>query len=221
LAFWAERYASRIPIPRPVNSKDIDFGDLAKGVAGLEIAAARLGDATKYVPEPFEPTPNSGVVEFTDSAGLRRRIDFLYQVHGLNLTEVFEMSIGVDVGDGIPFQVMHPIHCLESRICNVSTFSTYETQLGLDQARASVRCAQEYLRDRLSTTVGPRHSPVLRLNERIYRFAWVSRHSKKVYQKHKIDPFDAVLLDPRLPTLFGTLRYPHMVEGLKRRRSTW
>jgi hypothetical protein len=35
---------------------------------------------------------------------------------------------------------------------------------------------------------------------------------------YKVDPFDAVLLDDRLPQRFREMRYPQMVEKLEDRR---
>lgn len=154
LAFWAERYADRIATAGPVNSRDIDFGGTQDVVA---IAADRLGGTPK-TPEPFSNTPNTGLVEFVDPGGHERWIDFLDQLYGegLNLSAIEAMAIGVDIPDGdqtTSFLVMHPVHCLESRISNVGGLPQYyETSLGLEQARTSVFCVREYL-DVLTTRV--------------------------------------------------------------------
>lgn len=217
LAFWAERYASRFTIPGPVNSKDIDFGEMKDVVA---IAAARLGGTWK-VPEPFANTPNSGLVEFKDPGGHERRIDFLAMIFGLDLKEVFEMAIGVEVPDptGVTtFQVMHPVHCLEARIANVGGLPGYETRLALDQGRAAVLCAKEYLRDRLDDG---KVRVVLRLNERIYRYSRYNHYARLVFLKYGIDAFEAVLVDDRLPEPFRKLRYPQMRATMDRLHARW
>lgn len=93
LAFWAARYADRFQPPGPVNSKDIDFCGLSDAVS---IAAGRLG-GTFLVPEPFSNTPNTGLVDFLDPGGHRRRMDFLGDPYGLDYEEVVEWAVGVEV----------------------------------------------------------------------------------------------------------------------------
>jgi hypothetical protein len=215
LAFWAERYSSRFVLSGPVNSKDIDFGGHRDAAA---IAAAKLG-GTCMTAEPFDPSPNSALVEFEDPGGHQRRIDFLRQVFGLDLKEVFDMAIGVDAPDQNEttfFRVMHPVHCLEARISNVAGLPGYQTRLALDQAHASILCAREYLRDRLDEGA---IRPVLNLNERIYRFAFYNKHASAVLRDYGLDVFDAVLVDERLPHAFRTKRHPQMRSSLEKRRA--
>jgi hypothetical protein len=155
--------------------------------------------------------------------GHRRRIDFLHIVFGLDLKEIFKLAIAVEAPDRdetTHFRVMHPVQCLESRISNVGGLPGYRSAHGLAQARTSILCAREYLRERLDDgDAGIR--PVLRLNERIYRFAWEDHNAKIVFQEHGIDPFDAVFVDDRLPEPFRSRRYPQMQELLQRRRKHW
>lgn len=219
LAFWSELYAERIEFNHPVSSRDIDFGGRS---AVVPVAADRL-NGTWTVPEPFSVSPNSGLVLFNDGEGHKRRIDFLHIVFGLDLDEIFDMAIEVEAPDHdetTRFRVMHPVHCLEARISNVGGLPGYKSAHGLAQARASILCAREYLRDRLDEgEAGIR--PVLRLNERIYRFAWGNHNAKIVLQEFAIDAFDAVLVDDRLPEPFRSRRYPQMQEFLQRRRKRW
>jgi hypothetical protein len=219
LAFWAELYADRLALSSPVNSRDIDFGGHSDVVS---IAADRL-NGTWTVPEPFSISPNSGLVLFNDGEGYPRRIDFLHQVFGLDLDEIFKMAIEVEVPDHdetTHFLVMHPVHCLEARISNVGGLPGYKSAHGLTQARTSILCAREYLRDRLEGGDAAIR-PVLRLNERIYRFAWGNHNAKIVFQDFGIDAFDAVLVDDRLPEPFRSRRYLQMQELLRRRRKHW
>jgi hypothetical protein len=218
VAFWADRYRDRCVLPGPVNSKDIDFCGLQDSVA---IAAARL-QGTFQVPEPFSNTPNTGLVVFHDSGGNRRLMDFLGDPFGLDYADVIEWAVDVDVavaGEVVTFKVMHPVHSLESRISNVGGLPGYQTRLALDQARAAVLCAREYLRDRLDVGDERAARAVLRLNERIYRFAWQNPHAQKVVREQGIDPFDAILVDDRLPQRFRERRYPDMRRNLERKRA--
>jgi hypothetical protein len=158
---------------------------------------------------------------FRDPGGHERKIDFV-DPFGLDYDEVREMAIGVEVPDetGVAsFLVMHPVHCLESRACNVSGLPGYQTTLGFAQLRASIICAREYLRDRLDEGDDAAVRAVLDLNERIYRFTYVNRHAIAVFREHGIDPFEAILVDERLPKLFHEKRLPQMRENLGRKRA--
>lgn len=215
LAFWVERYADRFASPGPINSKDIDFCGSRADVA---TAAARL-DGTYQLPEPFANTPNTGIVTFVDPSGHDRWIDFLDDPYGLNAVDVAKWSIEVEVplpGALVTFRVMHPVHCLESRISNVGGLPGYQTEHALAQARASVACAREYIREVLDQTSA---KAARRLNEHVYRFAWQSLHARSVFRDYEIDPFEAVLVDERLSPDFLTKRYPDMQRRLARRRS--
>ena len=108
---------------------------------------------------------------------------------------------------------------LQEALRDLVAFVDDPGDFGIDQARASVLCVREYLRDRLEADT----TPVLKLNERIYRFAWAPRpaHAKAVFLKYGIDAFDALLVDDRLPEMFRVKRYPQMIENLRLRRARW
>ena len=218
LAFWASQYAGRFPMPGPVNSRDIDFCGLQDVVP---LAAARLGGTWK-VPPAFSNTPSTGLVEFVGPGGHQRRMDFLGDPFGLNYADVVGNAVVVEapVGDGVvTFKVMNPLHCLRSRISNVGGLPGYQTRTALDQARVSVLCAREYVRDRLDAGDAGAAKAARRLDERIYRFAWENRHARNVFRDHAIDPFNAVLVDDRPGESFRDRRYPEMRRNLERRRS--
>lgn len=215
LAFWAEYFGDRVQLRGPINSKDIDFGGTREAVVQ---AAARLG-GTYLLPEPFAITPNTGIVEFVAPSGQRRRIDFLGDVFGVDLGEIFEMAITAAVpGTEASFRVMHPVHCLEARISNVGGLPGYRGPHGVAQAHAAIECARAYLRIRLE---GGAVRTVLDLNERIYRFAYSRLHARTTFIDHGLDAFEAVLVSNDLPEAFLHRRYPQMQANLARRRASW
>lgn len=217
LAFWAGYYADRFASPAPVNSKDIDFCGSEQAVVA---AAERLGGAYR-VPDPFAETPSTGVVTFVDPSGRDRWIDFLGAPYGLDSADVAAWAVNVDapLGDAsVTFRVMHPVHCMISRISNVGGLPAYRGEHALTQARASVSCAREYIRDILDDAAPKAIRRALNLNEHVYRFAWKNLHARNVHRDHGIDAFEAVLLDARLPLHFHTRRYPDMCRRLARRR---
>jgi hypothetical protein len=55
----------------------------------------------------------------------------------------------------------------------------------------------------------------LTLNERIFHRCCDDRCFRDVYDRHGVDPFQAVLLDPRLPQAFQDKRYPQIAGRLE------
>jgi hypothetical protein len=88
-------------------------------------------------------------------------------------------------------------------------------------SRRSVVCAKEFSRFLLNeegVAEAERIRAVLRLNERIYRKCLKDRAFRQVVFDHDVDPFDAVLVDDRLPERFREKRYPQMVKQITERR---
>jgi hypothetical protein len=109
---------------------------------------------------------------------------------------------------------MHPVDCLESRVHNVVGLAdAYDTPHGRRQLRAAVVCAREALKDILDTPASDDFDPeraVLDLNERIFNLCLRDRHGRMVHARTGIDPFDAVLADPRLGERFIKTRFPQV-----------
>jgi hypothetical protein len=223
--FWASRYEARAPeLAReaPFTSKDIDFcGDQRV----VRLAAERLGGRPR-VATFDDATPNSGTVVFVDSAGAKRTLDVVSAPFGLDADEVHATALCVDINDdagaptGVSFYVMHPVLCMESRTHNVVGLAgSYDTEQGKRQLRASIVCAREFLRDLLDGRMDADEPvrAVLKLNERVFRFATADRHAMELYRVKGIDPADALVVDSRMPEDFRTRRYPQMIRQLAMR----
>lgn len=219
---WAEFYlaqgrAGELAADAPFVSKDIDF---CASRAAMQTFAARLPKARARVATLDDATSQVGLVQFVDEAGQERQIDFLGAPFGMNAKAVAVASIPLDVLDaggrptGHRLRVMHPIDCLESRIHNVVGLAdAYDTPRGHRQLRAAVVCTREALVDILNTPPTDDFHPVravLDLNERIFALCLRDRHGRVVRVRTGIDPFDAVLIDPRLGDRFLTVRLPQV-----------
>ncbi len=219
LAFWSARFAEQSGEISVVASKDIDFegsGDAAR-------IAATLLDASLMIPSPVEPSPITGVVTFTDADGFERTLDFIGAPRGLDADDVRETAVRVVFGPSadrvteVSFWVMHPERCMESRIYNTIELQRVDP-LGLDQLRVSVPIARRWSQAILDDgTLDPGQGvrAVLNLNERIFEKCCDDWCFKAVYERHGIDPFHAVLRDPRLPRAFEERRYPQMLQRLE------
>jgi hypothetical protein len=97
VSVWARRLGVVVgggSLADPLASKDVDFEG---GVDAVRRAAALLGGSPR-IPTLDEHTPNSGVVMFEDSDGVRRRIDFLDAPLGLNANDVRKTAIQLEIG---------------------------------------------------------------------------------------------------------------------------
>ncbi len=109
--------------------------------------------------------------------------------------------------------VMHPERCMESRVHNVVSLRT-TSSIALTQLRRSVTCAREWSRYPLGDESVPKQKrtrAVLDLNERIFRKCLRSHAFQEVALDYEAEPFEAVLLDDRLPAMFahdGIRRWP-------------
>ena len=222
MAFWAAFFKLK---PRSAEkeiftSKDIDF----EGAARTARMAGELLDGEVRIPTIDEHTPNTGIVLFEDSDGETREIDFLIAPYGLDGRDVRDSAVRLSVsnprGPDLPVWIMHPERCMESRVYNVVDLRQ-AGRIAMDQLRRSVVCAKEFSRFLLTDRSVPeaeRVRAVLRLNERIYRKCLKDRAFRQVVFDHDVDPFDAVLVDDRLPERFREKRYPQMVEQIADRR---
>lgn len=149
--FWAARYEDRLPElahDKDLPTKDIDF---CGGREVVTLCAQRLGGRA-FLPGPEDMiTPNTGKVVFVDDEGVQQRVDFLAAPFGLEEVEVRRLAVPFDVegptGE-LAFHVMHPVHCLESRVANTITLPGYDSPHGLAQVRTMIGCAREYLREK-------------------------------------------------------------------------
>lgn len=197
-----------------VASKDIDF----QGDSAAFQRATELLDGEGRVPRFDELPPMSGVAIFRDNDGWARHLDFLPQPYGLKRDEVVAHAIEVTTtgpdGDELSFHVMHPLHVLESRICNASLPSK-RTDLAWRQLRAAIECARAFhvalldlaTEDELEAMI----RRVLKYNERIFRMAAKEIQVGSWVVAQEIDIFRAaVTADERLPRMFTERRLPQM-----------
>jgi hypothetical protein len=115
---------------------------------------------------------------------------------------------------------MHPERCMESRVHNVVGLRR-TGPIALTQMRRSIACTREWSRyllgdDSISKT--RRVRAVLELNERIFAKCLRGHVFRRLVLEHGIEPFDAVLVDDRLPMKFRERRYPQMVTAIETAR---
>lgn len=218
VSLWVAQLEDRLgkSTPELIASKDIDF----QGDSNAFKRATELLDGEGRVPRFDELPPMSGVAVFHDSDGWARHLDFLPQPYGLEREQVTAHAIEVTTtdrdGDEVSFHVMHPLHVLESRICNAS-LPAKQTDLAWRQLRAAIECARAFhaaLLDLAEHEVDATVRSVLNYNERVFHLATDSDQSRREIVAQGIEIFDAVLIDDRLPRLFLERRLPQMRAAL-------
>jgi hypothetical protein len=90
--------------------------------------------------------------------------------------------------------------------------SSYDTEQGRKQLRASILCAREFLCDVLKGRIDADDPvrTVMKLNERVFRFAARDRNARELYRSRGVDPAHALVDDDRLPLAFRSKRLPQM-----------
>ena len=215
VAIWASKLECRIAdaLVDAVASRDIDL----LGNSSDLRQSAELLDARVRVAKWEDRTPLTGVAIFLDSKGHERRLDVMASVYGMNAEDIrqtaIEAELVIDEDRLVNVWIMHPERCMESRVHN-SVLENKQTDLAWRQLRASILCARAFSQLLLDERGEAAIRDVLKLNERIFRFAQEDRCSKLAMER-RIEAFDAVLDDERLPEKFRTVRLPQMRERIR------
>lgn len=215
VAIWASKLEGRIAdaLVDAVASRDIDL----LGNSSDLRQSAELLDARVRVAKWEDRTPLTGVAIFLDSEGHERRLDVMTSVYGMNAEDIrqtaIEAELVIDEDRRVNVWIMHPERCMESRVHN-SVLANKQTDLAWRQLRASILCARAFSQLLLDERGEAAVRDVLKLNERIFRFAQEDRCSKLASDRG-IEAFDAVLEDERLPEKFRTVRLSQMRERIR------
>jgi hypothetical protein len=150
LNLWAERYAPGWPdlvAYGPFTSKDLDYFGYRKAAQKL---AAALG-GRMLVPRPDDHTPNTALVIATID-GREVEIDFLSNVMGVRANalerDAVELLVSLTDGGSLAVPIMHPLHCLQSRIANIVALGRRD-EAALRQLAAAPIVLQAYIDEML------------------------------------------------------------------------
>ena len=146
LNLWAELYSDDCPELAdfgPFTSKDLDY--FGQQAAASKLASALDGEV--IFPDPDDATPNAALV--TAVIGDRKiQIDFMRHVMGVRPTPLkqlaTELLVPLDNGGVLAIPLMHPLHCLQSRIANVLKLDRSD-QTAMRQLGAAPHVLEAYL----------------------------------------------------------------------------
>jgi len=148
---------------------------------------------------------NSAILVLKDKRGSPVLVDFLNEIAGLEAANVRKRALEVEAF-GTVFQVMHPVDCLESRICNLHLLPSKQNEIGLAQARLSIKIVHAFIR-KVAASGEERHA--LKLTEHVGRLAR-SRPAAQVSGRYDINILDAIPVDI-LPAEFRDKQWPRLV----------
>jgi len=213
LNFWAEMYLhDDLEFYRkhaPFTSADIDFF----GNRDALLECASVWDGVAELPEPFDPSPNSGVLIVTFKSEAKLVIDFLASVHGISNSELLKERVKISYKNAV-FFVIHPLHCLQSRISNVIGLHRDDSD-SLNRIMIAIAVMNRRIIHLLDAGL---KRQALKEVEAVFRIARDSMSGIKLFTDYGRDVFEAVPEDSRLGELFINRRYPQMRQILDTKR---
>lgn len=222
LNLWAEYYslvAPELAAFRPFTSKDIDyFGQ----VAVAEKLAQSLGGAVR-VPSADDTTFQVAIVD-AEIAGIKISIDFLAHVLGVRRgleDGVVDLTIPYRIGERsgeIDVRLMHPLHCLQSRIANLVQLRRKD-ETARRQAEAAPIVLREFIVEALAAGDSKAATSTI-----AGLFEYLRRHydGRDAHRHVKHDPLDILrhfLDDDRLDSRYRALTLSNMIAQIERRRT--
>lgn len=228
LNLWAERYSDRFPeldAYGPFTSKDIDY-------FGHRQAAAKLANALDgelLCPSMDDATPNTAVVRATINGRLVV-IDFIASVLGImhvdhlkrHAVQITARMRGVDGSHhgSIAIPVMHPVHCMISRIANVLSPATRrQDDNAMRQLAASRWVVYGYLQEMLESSEIRAATDVV---QDLYDYIRSDQFGRTAHEHVAFDPLDiirSVAHDTRFDQRFRAITIAKMIRDTEQRRT--
>lgn len=189
---WAEYYsaAEELHQYRPYTSKDIDY-------FGYREAAHKLADALGgrvLEPDMDNQTPQTAIVE-AKVQGQLLQIDFLGNVLGVRPKALQDSAAEIIVpyrrGDhagSVAIPVMHPLHCLQSRIANLIVLKRPDAT-AKRQAEAAPLVLREYISHALREGD---HREATRTLQGLFQFLSKDPVGRKAHRHVERDPLEVL-----------------------------
>lgn len=211
LNYWAEYYAVRDDTLRefaPFTSRDVDF------LGGVEAAVAlkEVWHGDICLPTMDDHTPQTAKVSFSLQDGRDVELDFLGVLMGLDEAVVRKNAVRIPLQTkGHTLSVMHPLHCLASRLHNVYGMLYRRSHPGGEHEVQRVQLAIKVLKHMITQTLHatPRKKGDYKLIETLAALA-LTQVANHAFYLDGVDILEAIpdsdnlghdLLHRRLPRL--------------------
>jgi len=225
LNIWAERYYSKADELRyygPYTSKDLDY-------FGQKDAARKLADAIGgkvLVPSANDHSPESARVVATID-GHNVEVDFLTHVKGVPDDRLqqsaadlnFEVKLDGDIVT-LKVPIMHPFHCLSSRVANVIELGRKD-DTAKRQLEAAPIVLREYINEQLEAD---RETNATQTLQALFHYLKSDLNGRKAHTIMKNDPaaiFDRFATDERIDARFREHNLATMRREIAERREAF
>ncbi|KKC24361.1 hypothetical protein [Sphingomonas sp. SRS2] len=222
LNLWAEYYSDRAAELlefRPYTSKDIDY-------YGQRDVAKKLADGlggTVEVPDANDTTFQTAIVHAT-IGGLAIDIDFLSHVKGVQRgleQGVADLILPYEhegIAGEIAIRLMHPLHCLQSRVANVMDLGRSDGTSKRQLAAAPI-VLREYINEALAGEDQREAIEILQALFRYLRSDITGRKAHRALANDPIDLFRHFAADERLDSRWREISLSNMITQLEAKRT--
>lgn len=225
LNIWAERYyenSDELAYYGPYTSKDLDYFGQA---AAAEKLAGLIGGKV-LVPQSDDHTPESARVEATIDGHLVE-VDFLTHVKGVpddRLQQsaadlIFQVKTPEGLGE-LKVPIMHPFHCLTSRVANVIELHRRD-DTAKRQLEAAPLVLREYINEMLASN---RHSDATNTLQALFQYLRSDPNGRKAHTVMENDPaaiFNWFADDERINQRYREYNVATMRRQIANRRTAW
>jgi hypothetical protein len=178
----------------------------------IELTKATLNDNTA----------NTAVMLLQRPDGRILLMDFLHSITGLGNSEINKMAVLLEIpnhGKLLSLRVLHPLHCLQSRMANVQIYSKKRAGNGPLQAQWAVDIVRAYLR------LTALHNSSDEVSSACRQLAGISVGvpAQYCYTHYGLEPLQAVTPDVLAAAgdKFVQLEWPHMLKRLAAKQARW
>lgn len=201
LNLWADLYLSHEHKLHPFTSKDIDF--LVNDIKVMDRLTKRWHG--KLAINDDITSTHCGIATIED---VQRKIqaDFMSGLHGVSTEDIRKKVISITFGE-TTLNVMHPIHCLESRFENIVGLRRHN-----EHAIRQLKIAIEVFNARIIDFLNNKEvRDALNEIESVFQFLKKNKNKRQeIFDRYKIDLFNAIPNDDRLGEMYVKKRYPQM-----------
>lgn len=214
--FWAIRYMTvneQIFQYQPFTSRDLDFS----GDRNAAKACAKAWKGKCFLPDLSDSTPNSGkVIAKINEKNIE--VDFLEYTPPVTSSEIkkFRATFSEKInGRDVRFHVMHPLHCLQTRLWNVYGPLKRKDRLSMNQLRVSICVLHSFIQDIVIYHDDKRGG--LEIIERLFKMA-EKKEGLSAFSDDSIDILDAIPRKISLPKAFWSKRCPQALLKITEKR---
>lgn len=176
------------------------------------------GEVEIHLAKDFDSTPSTAYAFLKRPDGRVLMMDFLRTIVGPSNETVRNLAVSVKT-NGITFNVLHPLLCLESRLANIAVIPAKRNGNGVMQAEWAINIATAYLL-KISAT-----GQIRQVNKACHHIAGIaqSKHSRYCFVNYGLDPMLAVTdgVVSAIGGMFETEDWPRTKAMIEKKRARW